>query len=279
MIHVLGSDIPHHNPTVLRFFNDVLTPHLPDRPVFWVACADPDRLGEHPRLDVVTYPDRRGLSRALVAHARRHRGERFFLHGQFAPRIWLALLTGALRPEQVWWHIWGGDLYDSGTGVRARLAYLLRRPAQGRVGQVFGTLGDLSHDARRHPAVPARPLYFPTRMPGHALPPRTRDSGQEPLTVVIGNSGDPGNRHIEALHAVHERLGPATRVVIPFGYPPGNDAYARRVREAAERLFAPGNVRMPREMLDLDAYAALLADCDLGTSPSAASRASAPCAC
>lgn len=262
MIHVLGSDIPHHNATVLRFFNDVLAAEIPGTPIFWVAAADPAALGHHPALEVVVHPNRPTLARALITLARQDRDQCFFLHGQFSPEIWLALLTGAIRTNQARWHIWGADLYETANGLRPWMFYLLRRMAQGRVGQVFGTLGDLGHYQTRHPRTCASLLYFPTRMP-HTYP-RPAPADHAGLTVLIGNSGDRSNRHVEALRTVHQQLGPQTRIIIPFGYPTGNDRYAEEVRAEAARLFPSDHVQLLTRQIGFEDYSALLAQCDLG---------------
>ena len=262
MIHVLGSDIPHHNATVLRFFNDVLAAEIQGMPIFWVAAADPAALGHLPALEVVVHPNRPTLARALIALAKRDRDQCFFLHGQFSPEIWLALLTGGIRTDQVRWHIWGADLYETANGLRHRMFYLLRRIAQGRVGQVFGTLGDIEHYRTRHPRISASLLYFPTRMP--QTHPRPAPPDRAELTVLIGNSGDRSNRHVEALRTVHQQFGAQTRVVVPFGYPSGNAVYAEEVRAEADRLFPSGNVLLLTRQIGFDEYSALLAQCDLG---------------
>lgn len=264
LIHILGADIPHHNQTLLRFFNEHLAAGNVQARQFMLVTSSPTFAAAFPALTLRCYPNQKSLAHAVVARARANRDQRFMLHGQFNARLWLALLTGSLRAAQVSWHIWGADLYETATTLRYRLFYRLRRLAQRRVACVFATRGDLHYFARHHPMVTGKLLYFPANMPALPQPTPSEKSADAPLTVLVGNSGDRSNQHIAALQAIHRQLGANVKPIIPMGYPPANDAYIQQVQRAGNALFGAEQLTILRQTLTVTDYQQLLHRCDLG---------------
>ena len=64
LIHVLGSDIPHHNQTVLRFFNDALAATSEHARVFMVAGQDAGLRESCPALSLSFYAGKKTLRRS-----------------------------------------------------------------------------------------------------------------------------------------------------------------------------------------------------------------------
>lgn len=262
--HILGSDIPHHNQTVMAFFRDQLWNRIPlqARAAFYIVGGS----GDSDPPEVKRFASKKALATFLIQEAKQRDDTFYLLHGQFNLTIWLAILFNRLPLDRLGWHIWGADLYEDSTQLKFKLFYPLRRLAQKKLRHVFATAGDLARFSQVNSTAEKTVLYFPTKMDLSLQVPDNDRSAvtDKPLTILLGNSGDQSNRHLEALQQIKQQLGKQVRIIIPMGYPENNQPYIAQVKCKAGELFAESAVEILEQRIAFQDYLAILAQCDLG---------------
>lgn len=265
--HILGADIPHHNRQVLAFFQAELLPKLANQNHHFYVVGEERLKEDFPSLAVATFSSKKAIAQAVVV-AHRDLKAQFVLHGQFNFWLWAAIWTGKLPACRCYWHIWGADLYEEARGWKARLAYAFRRQVQRKLPIFWGTQGDLQF-ARQHLGREGerdRQLYFPTKMSAvvDREADRVENRADQRLTILLGNSGDHSNRHLEALARLRQQFGEQVRIIIPMGYPANNHAYIEEVWTQAVKIFPQNAVEILTQKLTFEQYEKVLAECDLG---------------
>ncbi|AUI67021.1 MULTISPECIES: TDP-N-acetylfucosamine:lipid II N-acetylfucosaminyltransferase [Glaesserella] len=258
--HLLSSNIPHHNRTVLAFFQKELLTTLAETPCFYVV-GEPSLATEFPLLKLHLFSSQRALTQAVIAKFNAEPTAWFVLHGQFNVSLWLAMLCGRVPPQRCTWHIWGADLYEESNSLKFRLFYPLRRLVQHKIAQIWATQGDLvyAHQKLKRDHSQDQRLYFPTKLPSHFPKKQTSDR----LTILLGNSGDPSNRHLAGLSLIKQHFGENVKVYVPMGYPAQNQTYIHQVQQHAKTLFSQGQVEILANKQPFEAYVDLLSRCDL----------------
>lgn len=211
------------------------------------------------------YQHRRGLSWLLAFIRLAREADKIILHGLFNQKtIFLLFLWPSLLPK-CYWIIWGGDLYryqNRHKRLGWRFAEFYRRPVIRNMGhlltyvegdvelarQWYGATGRF-HECLAYPSN----VYRETAAPG--APPH---SG---INVLVGNSADAGNHHLEALKLIEPLKGNDIRVQMPLAYG-GKGRHVQTVIDAGLAMF--GERFLPiTGFMPLDEYLRFLGSIDI----------------
>jgi hypothetical protein len=163
-----------------------------------------------------------------------YNADKIILHGLFSSKLIKILFYNPWLLKKCYWLRWGGDLYElrqkSGLSgyykksVIKNMAYLLTylpgdieyaREKYGAKGRYIETLGYLSN-------IFSGEHYSDNRQ-------------TENINILLGNSADPENEHIEVLAKLEKFKDSNIKIYVPLSY--GNKIYAAQVIEYGKSIF------------------------------------------
>ncbi|WP_347255927.1 TDP-N-acetylfucosamine:lipid II N-acetylfucosaminyltransferase [Brachymonas denitrificans] len=201
------------------------------------------------------------LERRLLVEM--NRAKKVVIHGLFDSRLIALLFFQPWLLPKCYWVIWGGDLYTykiNQGGWKWRVKEWFRRPVIRRLGHLLTYVdGDVRLARQWYKARGEyhECLVYPSNT-FHAtqLPPDHHNG----LQILIGNSADPSNEHIEVLNKLRSFNGTQVRAFVPLSY--GDATYAEKVIEVGRDVLGDDFVPL-REFMCYDNYLRLLAGIDI----------------
>jgi dTDP-N-acetylfucosamine:lipid II N-acetylfucosaminyltransferase len=192
-----------------------------------------------------------------------HKADKIILHGLFNSRL-VRLL--ALQPwilKKCYWVMWGGDLYAYQNEAKSLDSYIkefFRKIVIRRLGHLVTYLeGDVDLARQWYGA---RGQYHHSFMYPSNLYVENREENLEKqsINILIGNSADPSNNHLEILKILEPYREENILIYAPLSY--GDSGYADGLAVEGRRVFGEKFVPL-MDFMPLDEYQKLLARIDI----------------
>jgi hypothetical protein len=194
---------------------------------------------------------------------RMHQADKVIVHGLFNRYLLVLLFLAPWLSRKCYWVIFGGDLYKHQLGKRD-LGWRINQVYMGwvisRIGHfVTHIKGDYELAKKWYGANGHwhECFMYPSNL-FHELPEQS-----EPhvgINILLGNSADPSNFHIEALDKLMMYRDRNIHIYAPLSY--GNKEHARQVAAYGKKFFGDKFIAI-MDFMPFDDYLKLLAQIDL----------------
>lgn len=165
------------------------------------------------------------------------RADRVVIHGLFNSRLLLFLFLNLKIVKKSYWMMWGADLYARHIStVRGRILDFLRRTIiKNLEGAVTYLEGDYEYAKKRWglKGTYNECILYPSNVFKSTFPQtKNRESGKN---ILIGNSADPTNNHVEAFEMVVGATTKDDSVYLPLSY--GDEHYREKIISKSKKYF------------------------------------------
>jgi hypothetical protein len=217
------------------------------------------------------YVCRGGFFNKLWSYARLltqlHRARKVMLHGLFDINMITMLVLCPWLLHKCHWFIWGGDLYQY-TNARktwfASIKEVLRRFVIHRMGHLVTYIeGDIDlvrewYGAKGiyHECI----MYLSNVVDPNIVTAPKEHIEKSCLNILLGNSADSSNNHIEALERLLAFKDQSIKIYAPLSY--GDQAYAKKVISQGKEWFGDKFVPMT-DFMPFDYYLEFLKSLDI----------------
>lgn len=194
-LHVMASDMPHHNKRLIEFLVENFSLESSSNEV--LCCSK----GQFIKSEKITYLDKQlQVAHYLISRSKKY--DEVVLHGLFNPFLILFIFTKMISLKNISWVGMGGDLVYLPYNYtwKHRLYNWMGNKVKSKISKFYGLAGDRSLFLDKFNSnAQTLPLFFPFKLNKLA---ECNVASKSSYNFLIGNSGEYTNRHLDALKKI-----------------------------------------------------------------------------
>lgn len=163
-----------------------------------------------------------------------YKADKIILHGLFSSKVIKTLFYNPWLLKRCYWLMWGGDLYE--TKKKSGSTSYYKKTVIKNMGHLLTYLpGDVEYARAKFGAKGRYVENLGYLSNIFSFDDQAGEGHGENINILLGNSADPANEHIEALDILEKFKDSNVKIYVPLSY--GNQAYADEVIQYGQAVF------------------------------------------